>query len=52
MYGCIRLDTGGTIMSGYIIGLALGLLIGYIIYWFSNFNWIGDFRLDDDEDIV
>ncbi len=39
-------------MIGYIIGIALGLLIGYGIYWFNNFNWLGEFRFDDEEDIA
>ena len=38
-------------MGSYIIGILLGLLIGYTIYWFKNFNWLGEFRLDDEEDI-
>ena len=51
MYGCIGLDTGGTIMIGYIIGIGIGLAIGYIIYWVTNIN-ISNFRLDDEEDIA
>ena len=51
MYGCIGLDTGGTIMVGYIIGIGIGLLIAYIIYSVANFN-ISNFRLDDEDDIA
>ena len=51
MYGCIGLDTGGTIVIGYIIGIVIGLTIGYIIYLIANFE-IGNFRLDDEDDIA
>ena len=39
-------------MISYIIGIGIGLAIGYMIYWFNNFNWIGEFRFDDEEDIA
>ena len=51
MYGCIRLDTGGILMISYIIGIGIGLAIGYIVYLIVNFE-IGNFRLDDEDDIA
>ena len=51
MYGCIGLDTGGILMVSYIIGIALGFLIAYMIYSVSNFN-ISNIRLDDEDDIA
>ncbi len=51
MYGCIGLDTGGSIMIGYIIGIGIGLAIAYIVYSVANIN-IGNFRLDDEDDIA
>ena len=51
MYSCIGLDTGGSIMISYIIGIGMGLAIGYIVYLIVNFE-IGNFRLDDEDDIA
>ena len=56
-YGCIRLDTGGTIVGSAVMYIVLMFVIGLIAHRIavtilSIGNIFKDFRLDDSDDIA
>ncbi len=57
MYGCIGLDTGGTIMGSAVMYIVLMFVIGLIAHRVTVSildmkNMFKDFRLDDSDDII
>ena len=58
VYGCIRLDTGGTIMGEAVMYIVLMFVIGLLAHKVTvsilgmKDNIFKDFRLDDSDDII
>ena len=55
--GCIRLDTGGTVMGSAVMYIVLMFVIGLVAHRITKYildfkNIFKNFRLDDSDEIV